>query len=84
MPRQGEENPPPSVSGGEPAGGLININTATATELETLPRIGPVAAQNILEYREANGPFESIDDIQDVPGIGPATFEGLEGRIAVQ
>jgi len=88
VPRQGEANPPPSVSGGASgsggsAGALVNINTATATELETLPRIGPVTAQRIIEYREANGPFEAIEDIQNVPGIGPATFEGLKDLITV-
>ena len=88
VPCQGELNPPPSVSGGESGGGgtvgtLININTATAAELEALPRIGPKTAQIILEYREANGPFEAIEDIQNVPGIGPATFEGLKDLITV-
>lgn len=88
VPYLGEANPPPSVSGGGAdgggaAGGLININTATAAELETLPRIGPAMAQRIIECREANGPFEAIEDIQDVPGIGPATYEGLKDLITV-
>ena len=88
VPRQGEMNPPPPVSGGEPgsagpAGALININTATVAELETLPRIGPTMAQRIVDYREANGPFEAVEDVQDVPGIGPATFEGLKDLITV-
>ncbi len=89
VPHQGETNPPPPVSGGASDGGgsagvLVNINTATAAELETLPRVGPVTAQRILEYREANGPFETIENIQNVPGIGPATFEGLKELITVQ
>ena len=88
VPRQGEAHPPPPVSGGDPDSGgptgvLINLNVATAAELETLPRIGPTMAQRILEYREANGPFEAIEDIQEVPGIGPATFEGLKDLITV-
>ncbi len=89
VPRLGEANPLPSVSGGgssgESAAGTtqVNINTATATELETLPRIGPTTAQRILEYREANGPFATIEDIQNVPGIGPATFEGFKDMIMV-
>ncbi|MFQ6102478.1 MAG: helix-hairpin-helix domain-containing protein [Anaerolineae bacterium] len=88
VPRQGEANPPPPISGNEPSGGgpamtLININTATMTELETLPRIGPTTAQRIVEYREANGPFETIENIQNVPGIGPATFEGLKDLTTV-
>ncbi len=88
VPRQGETSPPPPVSGGEPQGGgstglPININTATTAELETLPRIGPTMAQRIVEYREANGPFAAIEDIQNVPGIGPATFEGMKDLITV-
>ena len=89
VPRQGEANPPLPVSGGEPSGGgqaamaLVNINTATAAELETLPRIGPTMAQRILEYREANGLFETIEGLQNVAGIGPATFEGIKDMITV-
>ena len=88
VPCQGEANSPPPVSGGAPGGGgsagaLVDINAATAAELETLPRIGPTMAQRIIAYREANGPFAAIEDIQDVPGIGPATFEGLKDLITV-
>jgi competence protein ComEA len=88
VPCQGETNPPPPVSGGAPGSGgpvgtLVDINTATAVELETLPRIGPATSQRIIEYREANGPFAAIEDIQNVPGIGPATFEGLKDLITV-
>jgi competence protein ComEA len=88
VPRRGETNPPPPVSGGDPSGSgqedtLVNINTAPAAELETLPRIGPALAERIVAYREANGSFETIEQIQDVPGIGPATFEGLRDLIAV-
>ncbi len=89
IPRQGENNPPPVLSGGSGAGestssALININTASATELESLPRIGPATAQKIIAYREANGPFQTIEDIQNVPGIGPATFEGFKDMITVR
>ena len=88
VPRKGEAAPPPPVSGSEPGSAgpteaLINVNTATAAELEALPRIGPTMAQRIIEYREANGPFVAIEDIQNVPGIGPATFEGLKDLITV-
>ncbi len=88
VPRQGETSPPPVISGGGSgsggtAGTQVNINTATATELETLPRVGPTTAQRIMEYREANGPFTTIENIQDVPGIGPATFEGFKDLITV-
>lgn len=84
VPRQGEQDPPPAVSGGEMRGnaaGLVNVNTATQAELETLPRIGPVTAASIVAYREANGPFARIEDIVEVPGIGPATLEQLRGLI---
>ncbi len=84
VPRQGEENPPSLVSGGgDSATTPVNINTAMSAELETLPRIGPTTAQRIMEYREASGPFGTIEDIQNVPGIGPATFEGLKDLITV-
>ncbi len=88
VPHRGEQSPPPPVSGGASegdgmAGSLVNINAATEAELETLPRVGPATAQRIIAYREANGPFEIVDDIQDVPGIGPATFEGLKDLITV-
>jgi competence protein ComEA len=87
VPREGETNSQSPISGGERSGttdALVNINTATAAELETLPRIGPTMAERILEYREANGLFETIEDIQNVPGIGPATFEGLGDLITVE
>src|SRR5436190_18774426 len=64
-------------------GGIININTATKAELESLPRIGPAIAQRIIDYRTAHGPFAQIEDIQDVKGIGPATFKQIKDLITV-
>lgn len=61
----------------------ININTASQEDLESLPRIGPVIAKRILDYRERNGPFTSIQAIQYVSGIGPATFEAIKDLITV-
>ncbi len=61
----------------------ININTATQAELESLPGIGPVTAQEIIAYREAHGPFTSIEQIMDVEGIGPKTFEEIQDLITV-
>jgi len=87
VPEKGEENAPPAVSGGEAGGSeseVVNINTASQAELETLPGIGPVMAGKIIAYREANGPFARIEDIEDVPGIGPATFDGLRDLIRVE
>jgi competence protein ComEA len=63
------------------SGKLININTATQAELESLPGIGPALAQQIIAYRKANGPFATIEDIIDVPGIGPKTFEKIKDLI---
>jgi competence protein ComEA len=62
---------------------LININTASSFELETLPGIGPAIAQRIIEYREANGPFLDIEDIINVSGIGPGTYERIQDLITV-
>ncbi len=61
----------------------LNVNTATAAELEILPKIGPALAQRIVEYREAHGPFLRKEDLQAVSGIGPATYAQLEELITV-
>jgi competence protein ComEA len=68
---------------GGAAAGLININTATATELEALSGIGEVLAATIVEYRTTNGPFTAVDDLLDVSGIGPATLEEIRDQITV-
>ncbi len=61
----------------------ININTASAEELQLLPRVGPVLAENIVQFRKTNGPFQTIQDIQKVKRIGPKTFEKLKFYITV-
>lgn len=63
---------------------IININTASQELLETLSGIGPVTAEKIIAYREANGDFAVIEEIQKVKGIGPATFEKLKDKICVE
>ena len=63
--------------------GKININTASAEELQTLYRVGPKYAARIIEYRELNGPFETPEEIINVSGIGPKTFELNKDRIVV-
>ena len=65
------------------AGGRVNLNTATAAELETLPGIGPSLAQSIIDYRTEHGAFASIDAIMDVPGIGDGRFEAIKDLITV-
>lgn len=62
---------------------LININKATQTELETLNGIGPSLALKIIEYREQNGKFKSIDDIKNVTGIGDTKFNNIKDQIEV-
>jgi competence protein ComEA len=62
---------------------LININTADINLLETLPGIGPTIASDIINYRETEGDFQSIEEIQKVPRIGPAVFEKLKDHITV-
>jgi competence protein ComEA len=99
VPVLGEAQPgaPPgaAVGNGNPAGGAgtgngpsaptgkINLNTAGVAELETLPRIGPAMAQRIIDFRDANGRFASIDDLRNITGIGEKTFEGLKDLVTV-
>ena len=62
----------------------INLNTATLEELTTLERIGPKYAQRIIDYRETHGPFEKIEDIMKVKGIGQKTFDANKDVITVE
>ena len=65
------------------AEGKVNINTATQTELETLNGIGPSTASKIIEYRKQNGNFQSIEEIQNVSGIGDSKYESIKDDICV-
>jgi len=60
----------------------VDVNTATQSQLETLPGIGPSKAIAILEFRNANGPFKSMSDLDKVPGIGPSTLANLNGLVS--
>ncbi len=69
---------------GEVKTSKVNINTAKQTELETLSGIGPSIALKIINYREENGEFKTIEDIKNVPGIGDAKFENIKENICVK
>lgn len=69
-----------SAGGG---GGLVNINTASEAELETVTGIGPATAKKIVAHREQHGPFTSVDQLEEVPGIGPAKLEGMRAEVTV-
>jgi competence protein ComEA len=70
---------PSAGTGGEGGvpGAKVRLNSATLEQLDELPGVGPVTAQQILDYREANGAFRSVDELDAVPGIGPARLEQL-------
>ncbi|MDO5661540.1 MAG: ComEA family DNA-binding protein, partial [Brachybacterium sp.] len=73
----------PGRDEGDSAGGAVNLNTAGESELQELPGVGPAIAGRILEHREANGPFRSVDDLLEVSGIGPATLEKIREKATV-
>ncbi len=75
-------NSEPGATAGTP-GSKVNINTASARELEALPGIGEVLAQRIVTYREANGPFKRVDDLMLVPGIKEGLMSGLRDLVSV-
>jgi competence protein ComEA len=68
---------------GAPGGALVNLNTASLEELETLSGVGPSTAQKIVDYRTANGGFTSIEQLMDVPGIGDAKYAAVKDSITI-
>ena len=66
-----------------PAPGLMDLNTATADELQTLPSIGKVLAERIVAYRELHGPFQRVDQIMAVERIGPAVYQAVRHLVTV-
>ena len=81
VPRIGEA--PPEKSAAEPSDGKVNLNTADAAQLDTLPRIGPALAERIIAWREENGGFTSIEDLLAVPGIGDKMLGSLRDLVRV-
>ena len=87
VPRIGEIEPPllaSPMSGNDSGKDRININTATQQEFETLPGIGPAKASTFIQYREEHGPFATLEEIQNISGVGEKTFEKLKEYIYVQ
>ena len=78
----GDQRPPPTGGPGA-GGGAVDLNTADQQQLEDLPGVGPVMAGNIVAWRDANGPFTSIEQLQEISGIGPARFAQLAPLVKV-
>jgi len=66
------------------ADGVVNINTAGEEQLQLLPRVGPALAQRIIDFREANGPFRSVDELVAVKGIGETSLEKLSPYVTTE
>ena len=87
VPRVGETIP--AVVAGQPAAettapaGPLNVNSATADQLDVLPGVGPTTAAAIIAHREQHGPFQTVDQLGDVRGIGPAKLDALRGLVTV-
>ena len=86
VPYLDEVNPYPTLSGGVAPTATpqrIDLNTATAAELEALPHVGPTLAREIVAYRETYGPFQTVEDLLNVPGVGPSTLEEIRPWVVV-
>jgi competence ComEA-like helix-hairpin-helix protein len=73
----------PLAASAAASAGTVNVNTATAEQLQMLPRIGPSVAQRVLDYRKENGKFASLEDLMLVRGIGEATFSQLKPYVSL-
>jgi competence protein ComEA len=88
VPRVGEEvlvvaGAEPASTGTAPPTGPIDVNIATAADLDALPGVGPSTAAAIVAYRDQHGPFQTVDEIGEVRGIGPAKLEAIRGMVTV-
>jgi competence protein ComEA len=81
LPGPGQGGAAPTGAGGP--GAPVNLNTATLEQLDSLPGIGPVLAQRILDWRAAHGQFTAVDELSEVSGIGEATLEELRAAVTV-
>jgi competence protein ComEA len=82
VPRRGLAGPMAAAPGGSAAAGPVHLNSATLEQLDSLPGVGPVTAQKILDYRQQHGAFGSVDELDAIVGIGPARLEQLRGLVA--
>jgi competence protein ComEA len=84
VPRRGVAVAAGGAAGGGSAGatGPVHLNSATLEQLDSLPGVGPVTAQKILDFREEHGAFGSVDELDAIPGIGPARLEQLRELVA--
>jgi competence protein ComEA len=79
-----QAKPVPRAAGAKPAAGaVVNINTASASDLEGLPGIGAKTAARIVEYRQKNGPFKKVEELMNVRGVGEKNFLKLKPQITV-
>jgi competence protein ComEA len=81
VPKKGPAGAPPATAGTAGEEGPISLGTATVEQLDTIDGIGPVTAQDIVEFREQHGGLSSVDQLDQVSGIGPATMESLRARL---
>ncbi|HWP99037.1 MAG TPA: helix-hairpin-helix domain-containing protein [Vicinamibacterales bacterium] len=81
--QSGQSRPAAQESSGGRGAALVNLNTATSAELQSLPGIGPRTAERIIEYRQKNGGFKKIEELMNIRGVGEKTFLRLKDRITV-
>ena len=85
VPRRGAAGAPAaggSTGGAASATGPVHLNSATVEQLDTLPGVGPVTAQKIVDYRTKHGAFSSVDELDAISGIGPARLDQLRDLVA--